>query len=121
MAALYYPLTVIGDLLIFSASSSGPSPDSQQARSFFLFLVLVALQLVRAKFERTPTEQHLLGRALYLPLVLLCFTFCLLVRLSAFQVCLHLLFLAAYASFYWGDLRQALGLDRSYSLLDEAA
>jgi hypothetical protein len=95
--------------------------------------VLAGLQLVREKYENAsaPSSKKrdnsstsadiLLGRALYLPIVITCFTLCMIIRLSPFVVFLHLLFLGAYGVFYWQNVKQALGLDQNYSLLDEAS
>ena len=70
-------------------------------KSFFLFIVLVALHLVRERYEKItePVDQRkksniknknmldtdfMLGRAFYLPLIFLCFTVFMLNKLSGF-------------------------------------
>jgi len=62
----------------------------------------------------------MLGRAVYLPIIFLCFTLFMLIKLSAFNFFLNILFLVSYGFFYWEDIKKGLGLDKNYSLIDEA-
>lgn len=63
----------------------------------------------------------MLGRVVYLPVIFICFTLFMIIRLSAFVFFLHLLFLISYGVFYWEDVKIALGLDKDYSFMNEAA
>lgn len=62
----------------------------------------------------------MLGRITYLPLIYLCFTIFVIIRLTALQVTLHTLLFAAYVVFYWDDIKSAIGLSKSYSFLEDA-
>ena len=62
----------------------------------------------------------MLGRITYLPLIYLCFTLFVIIRLSAIQVVLHTILFAAYSVFYWDDIKSALGLSKTYSFLEDA-
>jgi hypothetical protein len=44
----------------------------------------------------------------------------MLIKLSAFNFFLNILFLVSYGFFYWEDIKKGLGLDKNYSLIDEA-
>lgn len=104
-----------------------PSKVAAPSKSFFLFILILVLQLVRERFEKSQVKRleqvngsglasidsmsvHL-GRVAYLPIIYLCFSVFLLVRLPFFVFVLHTLFLASFASFYWSEIRQALGLN----------
>ena len=117
-----------------------PSKIAAPSKSFFLFILILVLQLVRERYEKSQAKRleqvngsglasidsmsvHL-GRVAYLPIIYVCFSVLLLLRLPFFVFVLHTLFLASFASFYWSEIRQALGLDSqtrlTYSfLLDE--
>jgi hypothetical protein len=100
-----------------------------QSKSFFLFLILVTLQLIRDRYEKSSTSKRgsggfedsqsdpMLGRLTYLPIIYLCFSVFVLIRLTFFQFTLHTLLFASYSVFYWEDIKLALGLDKSYSFL----
>jgi zinc transporter 5/7 len=45
----------------------------------------------------------------------------MIIRLTALQFFLNTLFFASYAVFYWEDIKDGLGLDKSYSFLEEAS
>lgn len=62
----------------------------------------------------------MLGRVTYLPLIYLCFTVFVIIRLTPLQVFLHTLLFSSYAVFYWEDIKAASGLDKTYSFLEEA-
>lgn len=47
----------------------------------------------------------MMGRITYLPIVFLCFTLFMLIRLTAFQFFLNSLFFASYTVFYWEDVK----------------
>jgi len=59
----------------------------------------------------------MLGRLTYMPIIYLCFSVFVLIRLTFFQFTLHTLLFASYSVFYWEDIKLALGLDKSYSFL----
>jgi hypothetical protein len=62
----------------------------------------------------------MLGRITYLPLIYLCFTVFVVIRLTALQVTLQTLLFAAYFVFYWDDIKSAIGLSKTYSFLEDA-
>jgi len=104
-----------------------PSKEAAPSKSFFLFILILVLQLVRERFEKSQVKRLEqvsgsglaaidsmsvnLGRVAYLPIIYLCFSIFLLLRLPFFAFVLHTLFLASFASFYWSEIRQALGLN----------
>lgn len=63
----------------------------------------------------------MLGRVTYLPIIYICFTIFVLIRLTALQFFLNTIYFASYSVFYWDDIKDGLGLDKSYSFLEEAA
>jgi hypothetical protein len=44
----------------------------------------------------------------------------MLIKLTAFNFFLNILYLVSYGFFYWEDIKKGLGLDKNYSLIDEA-
>ena len=62
----------------------------------------------------------MLGRITYLPIIYLCLTIFVIIRLTPLQVFLHTLLFSSYATFYWEDIKLAGGLDKNYSFLEDA-
>lgn len=103
--------------------NDGEVYDYSQSKSFFLFIIIAGLTQVKERFEhmifKNSHESLSLGRALFTPLVFLCFTLFMLNKIPVFLFFLHLLFLISYAYFYLEDFKHSLGLDRDASIFDE--
>jgi hypothetical protein len=76
-------------LVGLSQSQPAGVHQDHQAKSFFLFIVLIGLQLIRDKYEKqggnlqsskrgevaqADESDHMFGRALFLPIVFMCFS-----------------------------------------------
>ena len=90
--------------------------DIEPKKSFVLFLIIVILTLIRDKYEKQVLKKNqennnFLGRAVFGPIVFLCFTVFMMNKLSAFYLFLHLLFLVSFCYFYYEDLKITLGLE----------
>ena len=92
-----------------------------------MFIILVLLTVVKEKQEKkgsrnvrqqtssslvtSAVDEHVIGRVAYLPIMYICFTVFILMRLSPFTVFLHSLFTASYLLFFYDDVKMILGVD----------
>jgi hypothetical protein len=58
-----------------------------------------------------------LGRVLSLPLVYLCFSLFMIIRLPLLELVQHTLLLSSFIVFYWPEAKSLLGFDSSQQLI----
>jgi hypothetical protein len=89
-----------------------------------MFIVLALLTVIKDRQEKKGSknsklegyvtyavDEHVIGRIAYLPIMYLCFTVFILMKLSPFTIFLHTLFTASYLLFFYDDVKQILGID----------
>lgn len=56
-------------------------------------------------------DEQVIGRVAYIPLMYVCFTVFILMRLSPLTIVLHTLFTGSYLIFFYEDVKAILGLE----------
>ena len=84
-------------------------------KSIIVLALLVVLTMIRDKFEKQIIKKYLqrnnfLGKALFLPLIYLCFSIFMLNKLSFATFLLHTMFIVAYGFWFSDDIMVILGL-----------